>query len=95
MTVSLEDIPAVSPGWLSLVPAERLTLLENGVLTLAQQDVSTLVPWLNGSDGFCSSPVPIATPEIALSLLWHKRCDNDMPLSWLREELRGVMTERI
>lgn len=45
--------------------------------------------------GLCSSPVPVATPEIALSLLWHKRCDNDMPLSWLREELRGVMTERI
>lgn len=33
MTVSLEDIPAVSPGGLTLTPAERLTLLEHGVLT--------------------------------------------------------------
>jgi len=44
--------------------------------------------------GLCCSPVPVATPEIALSLLWHKRFDNDMPLSWLREELRNVMTDR-
>jgi len=44
--------------------------------------------------GLCCSPVPIETPEIALSLLWHKRFDNDLSLRWLREELRSVMTER-
>ncbi|WHU89968.1 LysR family transcriptional regulator (plasmid) [Pantoea agglomerans] len=44
--------------------------------------------------GLCSSPVPVATPEIPLSLLWHKRCDNDKALCWLKEELRSVMTDR-
>ena len=41
--------------------------------------------------GLCCSPVPVETPEIALSLLWHKRCDNDMPLNWLKEVLHRVV----
>ncbi|WLS81154.1 hypothetical protein Q3V30_22115 (plasmid) [Erwinia pyri] len=65
MTLSLEDIPAVSPGGLTLTPAERLTLLENGVLTLAQRDGSTLVLWLNGSGGLSEQCYP-AAPAAAL-----------------------------
>lgn len=41
--------------------------------------------------GLRCSPVPVETPEIALSLLWHKRSDNDMPLSWLKGVLRRAM----
>jgi len=65
MTVSLEDIPAVSPGGLTLTPAERLTLLEHGVLTLAQRDGSTLVLWLNGSGRLSEQYYP-AAPAAAL-----------------------------
>lgn len=65
MTVSLEDIPAVSPGGLTLTPAERLTLLEDGVLTLTQRDGSTLVLWLNGSGRLCEQYYP-AAPAAAL-----------------------------
>lgn len=44
--------------------------------------------------GICCSPVPVETPEIALSLLWHKRCDNDMSLDWLKGVLRKVMEDQ-
>lgn len=65
MTLSLEDIPAVSPGGLTLTPAERLTLLEHGVLTLTQRDGSTLVLWLNGSGRLFEQYYP-AAPAAAL-----------------------------
>ena len=41
--------------------------------------------------GLRCSPVPVETPEIALSLLWHKCCDNDMPLNWLRTVLHKII----
>lgn len=43
--------------------------------------------------GLCCSPVPVVTPEIALSLLWHKRCDNDLPLGWLKDVIRSVIAD--
>lgn len=70
MTLSPEDIPAVSPGGLTLTPGERLTLLENGVLTLAQRDGSTLVLWLNGSGRLSEQYYP-AAPAAALDR-WRK-----------------------
>lgn len=60
MTLSLKDIPAVSPGGITLTAAERLTLLENGVLTLAQRDGSTLVLWLNGAGRLSEQYYPAA-----------------------------------
>ena len=33
-------------------------------------------------------PVPVT-----LSLLWHKRCDKDMALIWLKDVLRKVMAD--
>lgn len=65
MTIALEDLPAVTPGGLTLTPAERLMLLENGVLTLAQRDGSTLVLWLNGSGRLSEQYYP-AAPAAAL-----------------------------
>ena len=65
MTLSPEDIPAVSPGGLTLTPAERLTLLENGVLTLAQRDGSTLVLWMSGAGRLSEQYYP-AAPAAAL-----------------------------
>ncbi|MGD8161696.1 LysR family transcriptional regulator [Pantoea sp. FN0307] len=41
--------------------------------------------------GLRCSPVPVETPEITLSLLWHKCSDNDMPLKWLRTVLERVI----
>lgn len=65
MPMTLEDLPAVTPGGLTLTPAERLTLLENGVLTLEQRDGSTLVLWLNGSGRLYEQYYP-AAPAAAL-----------------------------
>lgn len=41
--------------------------------------------------GLSRSAVPLTTPAIDLSLLWHKRHDNDPALGWLLSVLRGVM----
>jgi len=41
--------------------------------------------------GLRCSPVPVQTPEISLSLLWHKKSDNDMPLNWLRGVLGRII----
>jgi len=65
MTLLPEDIPAVSPGGITLTPAERLTLLEHGVLTLAQRDGSTLVLWLSGTGSLSEQYYP-AAPAAAL-----------------------------
>ncbi|WP_370425510.1 hypothetical protein AB9Q52_000805 (plasmid) [Pantoea vagans] len=70
MTLSLEDISAVSPGGIKLTAAERLTLLEKGVLTLAQRDGSTLVLWLNGYGRLFEQYYP-AAPAAALDR-WHE-----------------------
>ncbi len=43
--------------------------------------------------GLCCSPVPVETPEIPFSLLWHKRSDNDIPLNWLKGELCRVVRD--
>ncbi|MGK9172021.1 LysR family transcriptional regulator [Yokenella regensburgei] len=41
--------------------------------------------------GLCTSLVPVKTPEIALSLLWHKSFDNDLALLWFRTALEKVI----
>lgn len=41
--------------------------------------------------GLRCSPVPVETPEIAVSLLWHKSSDKDLPLTWLRTVLSRVI----
>jgi DNA-binding transcriptional LysR family regulator len=40
--------------------------------------------------GMRSFPLPVATPEITVSLLWHPRLDGDAAHRWLRECVREV-----
>jgi len=40
--------------------------------------------------GMHSFPLPIATPEITVSLLWHPRLDADPAHRWLRGQVRDV-----
>ena len=60
MTIAVNDIPAVTPGGLTLTPAERLTLGQNGALTVAQRDGSTLVIWLDGGGRLYEKYYPAA-----------------------------------
>jgi DNA-binding transcriptional LysR family regulator len=39
-------------------------------------------------DGMYSFPLPVATPEITISLLWHPRLDADPAHRWLRTLIR-------
>ncbi|MDI1250502.1 MAG: LysR family transcriptional regulator [Lacunisphaera sp.] len=41
-------------------------------------------------DGLLSFPLPVATPEITVSLLWHPRLDADPAHRWLRDHVRAV-----
>ena len=40
--------------------------------------------------GMHSFPLPVATPEFTVSLLWHPRLDADQAHRWLRERVREV-----
>lgn len=49
----------------------------------------------NLRDGMFSFPLPIALPEIVVSLLWHPRMDADPAHRWLRACVREVCAERL
>lgn len=49
----------------------------------------------NLRDGMFSFPLPIALPEIVVSLLWHPRMDADPAHRWLRTCVREVCAERL
>lgn len=42
----------------------------------------------NLRDGMYSFPIPVPTPEITVSMLWHPRMDADLAHRWLRECVR-------
>jgi DNA-binding transcriptional LysR family regulator len=44
----------------------------------------------NLRDGMHSFPLPVSTPEITISLLWHPRLDADPAHRWLRGHVRNV-----
>jgi DNA-binding transcriptional LysR family regulator len=44
----------------------------------------------NLRSGMFSFPLPVATPEITVSLLWHPRLDADLAHRWLRSCVRDV-----
>ena len=46
-------------------------------------------------DGMHSFPLPFATPEITVSLLWHPRMDGDPAHCWLRRCLRDACAEAL
>lgn len=41
--------------------------------------------------GMCSFPIPVPTPEVTVSLLWHPRLDADLAHRWLRACIREVV----
>lgn len=45
--------------------------------------------------GMHSFPLPVATPEFTVSLLWHPRMDADPAHRWLRDCLREVCSKRL
>jgi DNA-binding transcriptional LysR family regulator len=45
--------------------------------------------------GMHSFPLPVSTPEITVSLLWHPRLDADPAHRWLRVCVRDVCTEQL
>jgi DNA-binding transcriptional LysR family regulator len=44
----------------------------------------------NLRDGMHSFPLPVSTPEITISLLWHPRLDADPAHRWLRSHVRNL-----
>lgn len=44
--------------------------------------------------GMFSFPLPVSTPEVTISLLWHPRLDADPAHRWLRACARAVCTEQ-
>ena len=44
--------------------------------------------------GLHSFPLPLAIPEITISLLWHPRLDADPAHRWLRGCVRGVCAQQ-
>ena len=45
--------------------------------------------------GMHSFPLPVSTPEITVSLLWHPRLDNDQAHRWLRGCVRDICAGQI
>jgi hypothetical protein len=45
--------------------------------------------------GMDSFPLPIAMPEVAVSLLWSPRLDADPAHRWLRARVRDVCVEKL
>lgn len=80
------SIRYVTPHFSSLTP------LLSRIPALATVPAGLADDWITHY-GLCCSPVPVEAPEIPFSLLWHKRSDNDMPLNWLKGELRRVIRD--
>lgn len=61
-----------------------------------QSDLIALVPCSgfrrkgSGCDGITTFPLPVPTPEIAVSAIWHPRMDADPAHRWLRETVIGI-----
>lgn len=60
MTLSIADVPTVTPGGLTLPPSERWTLSAFGVLTISERDGSTIVLWLTPQGRLCEQAYPAA-----------------------------------
>jgi DNA-binding transcriptional LysR family regulator len=45
--------------------------------------------------GMHSFPLPVATPEVTVSLLWHPRLDADPAHRWLRKCVRDTCAEQL
>jgi DNA-binding transcriptional LysR family regulator len=64
--------------------ALALARVSDLVATVPEKHTATL------RDGMHTFPIPVATPEFTISLLWHPRLDGDPAHRWLRDCIRGA-----
>lgn len=67
-------------------------------LRLARQSVLVaLVPrsCLNSDQELVGFPLPVATPGIIVSTMWHPRCDADPAHRWLRDTVQAICRQEI
>ncbi len=69
------SIAAIVPSF----PAALSIARETGLVTLLPQGFLAALP-----EGMVSFPLPVETPEIVISQLWHPRLDADPAHRWLR-----------
>jgi DNA-binding transcriptional LysR family regulator len=75
------DVAATVSGFAAALALARASGL---VATVPERHTGML------RDGLVTFPLPFATPEIAISLLWHPRLDADPAHRWLRGCVRAV-----
>jgi DNA-binding transcriptional LysR family regulator len=71
-----DGVAALVPSF----PAALAIAKQSGLVTLLPSAFLPALP-----DGLVSFPLPVATPEIVVSLLWHPRFDADPGHRWLRD----------
>ena len=76
-----------------------VTIVGGFAMALALARASDLIASVPGStgelrNGMHSFPLPIATPELTISMLWHPRLHADPVHGWLRECVRDVCAEQ-
>ena len=67
-----------------------MMLIGSGALAVVPRrvaaDVTAVLPLI-------MRPLPFHSPRVALSMIWHRRLDNDPAHRWLRETLRAAVNE--
>lgn len=82
--------------------ARRIAVIVPGfpdALRLAgRSDLVALIPRSclgRGDDGLVAFPLPVATPPIVISAMWHPRLDADPAQRWLRQMVQAVCRDLI
>ena len=80
---------------------EIVTIVDGFSTALALARASDLIASVperhtgNLRTGMHSFPIPVSTPEVTVSLLWHPRLDADPAHRWLRQCVRDVCAEQL
>lgn len=80
---------AVVPGFRAALSVARASDLV-ALLTASFLDTA----WRDGSGGVQSFALPVSTPPIVISQMWHPRLDADRVHRWLRGVVHGVCREQ-
>jgi len=86
-------VVAVVPGFraaLSVASASDLV----GLVTASFLDTASKDPAIGGHGGVQSFALPVPTPPIVVSQMWHPRLEADRVHRWLRGVVRGVCKEQ-